>query len=857
MDGNIDESVETLIHKIKHYLITSMGKTLDEATDREFFLVLGWALREEIMINWTATKHTLAKKQVRKAYYLSMEYLPGRLLGNSLTNICHMEVVKHLLNRLNRKLEHMLVMEPEMGIGNGGLGRLASCFLDSLASQHYPAMGYGLRYHYGIFEQQLWAGVQVERPDCWLLHENPWSFRRDAHAHTVQYGGRPIQTITQSGDTTYDIADCDEVRALPYDFPIVGYGTDQDFSVVTLRLWSTKESPRNFQLQRYNSGHLDQAAENTALTDVLYPNDNNEMGKRVRLKQEFLLVCASLKDIVFQHLNIYKTIDNFGDKVRIQINDTHPALVVAELIRILTHRFEVPWGEAMEMARASISYTNHTVLREALEEWNESRLQNLLPRQYKVIERLNAHFLKDVRTKFPGDEKRVQRMSMIEKGQVRMANLAIYGAHSVNGVAALHTEILKNDIFKDFYEMYPERFVNVTNGVTQRRWLLWSNPELAKWITSKIGDSWITHFEEISKLAECASDRASQEEFLKIKQENKHELIKLLKEQAMEHHCQTCEMAENAFLDHNALFDIHIKRVHEYKRQMMNALHVLMLYQEIRDNPNSRIPRLVVFGGKAAPGYELAKNIIRFIYCLSRKICNDPRVNDHLRLAYIENYNVSKAEVIIPAADLSEQISTAGMEASGTGNMKLTMNGALTIGTDDGANVEMREAVTDQWWPFKFGASAEENFKTQAERSYNPNQILSENPRIKQALESLRDHSLVENDVEHEALLTLYKSLTEGYNGSKPDPYLVLSDLEDYYQTHRKVEELYKDPHKWAEYAIHNIAGMGKFSTDTSISNYATKIWNIEPCPPDPKELDCVREEYSEVQLCRIPPASA
>ncbi len=853
MSDILDAQVDVLINKIKHYLITTIGKTLEEATDREFFQSMSWALREEIMINWTATKHTFAKKRVRKAYYLSMEYMPGRLLANSLTNISQLDLICKMLHKLGRKKEQVFLLDPEIGIGNGGLGRLASCFLDSLATQHYPAMGFGLRYQYGIFEQQLWYGVQVERPDCWLLHENPWSFRRDAHAHSVYYGGRPIQTLASNGQTTYDITDYDEVRALPYDLPIVGYGSQEDFPVLTLRLWSTKESPHNFQLQRYNAGHLDQAAENTALTDVLYPNDNNEMGKRIRLKQEFLLVSASIQDIIDQHLTVYQSMDEFGDKVRIQINDTHPALSVAELMRQLTHCYGFKWDHAFEVTQQVISYTNHTVLREALEEWNESRLQNLLPRQYKVIEQLNTHFCNDIRKKFPGDEERVRRMSMIEQGQVKMANLSIYGSHHVNGVAALHTEILKNDIFKDFNELYPDKFINVTNGVTQRRWLLHCNPKLSNWITSHIGDGWITNFDEIKNIAKVASDPSAREEFLKIKHENKTALIDLLKEQSINHHCQECELEENAFLNENALFDIHIKRLHEYKRQLMNALHGLMLYQELKENPSAKIPeRLIVFGGKAAPGYELAKNIIRFIYCLSRKICQDPDIKHRLRMVYVENYNVSKAEVIIPAADLSEQISTAGMEASGTGNMKLSMNGALTIGTDDGANVEMRQHVTDQWWPFKFGASAEANFRMQKERTYSPCKIMEENPRVKRAISALSDHSLVENDVEHEALMTLYRSLTEGYNHSRPDPYFVLNDLQDYYDTQRRVDELFLDQHKWAEYAIHNMAGMGFFSTDNSIRNYADQIWGLTPCPLDKEELDAVRQEFMAVDLCRI-----
>ena len=851
MSSSLEFQAQSVINKIKHYLITTMGRTSDTATNEEFYKAFCLALREEIMINWTASANTLKSEKKRVLYYLSMEYMPGRLLSNNLTNLCALDLVNLVLKNMKRDIHTILLTEPDIGIGNGGLGRLASCFLDSLATIKYPSFGYGMRYQYGIFEQDLWCGVQIERPDCWLLHENPWEFRRDSHAVNVDFCGKTVKTKNSKGEEIYSVVDQEIVRALPYDLPIIGYDTTSNFSVVTLRLWSTKESPHNFQLQRYNAGQLDQAAENTSLTDVLYPNDNNESGKRIRLKQEFLLVSASLQDIIHMHLKKNGSLQDFENQVRIQINDTHPALVIPELVRMLVKNNNNSIDEAWEITKACCSYTNHTVLKEALEEWNENRIQNLLPRQYHIIQLLNQRFCDDIRKKFRFDEERVRRMSFIEKGQIKMANLAIYGSHHVNGVANLHTEILKTSLFKDFYEMYPEKFVNITNGVTQRRWLLSCNPLLADFISKRIGKDWITNFKTIKKLESFAKDHDSQKEFLEIKKTNKKKLLEHLYSFPSIPGCHP--NGSCTFLDVNSLFDVQIKRFHEYKRQLMNALHTLILYQELKENPHARkIKRMVIFSGKAAPGYKAAKDIIRLIYCLSRKIFNDPVVRDLLRIVFIPNYNVSNAEKIIPAADLSEQISTAGMEASGTGNMKLTINGALTIGTDDGANVEMREAITDPYWPFKFGKTATENDHLQKNKLYNPDQIVSQNPRIAKALEALRDHSLAENETEHATLNQIYLSLLEGSFENQADKYFVLNDLEDYYQTQKKVENLYASPHLWAEYCLKNISGMGNFSSDVSIENYAKHIWDIQPLELSKDHLLKIRNEYSELDRCRI-----
>jgi starch phosphorylase len=518
-------------------------------------------------------------------------------------------------------------------------------------------------------------------------------------------------------------------------------------------------------------------------------------------------------------------------------------------------QFDYSFEEALETTTTVCSYTNHTILREALEEWNVTRLESLLPRQYKIIQKLDQKFRNQILQRYPNDFQRENRMAIIDHGQVKMAHLSIFGSHKINGVAKLHSQILQEELFRDFYEMFPHKFLNVTNGVTQRRWLLSANPMLSEFITQRIGAEWVTKFETIEKLRAFASDKTSQDEFIAIKKANKKRFIDSFNYNHSRQGCIQIGMQEVGFEYQKAIFDVQIKRIHEYKRQLMNALHILMIYLEVKESKIPRkIPRLWIFAGKAAPGYELAKNIIRFIYCLSRKIASDPDVNKMMRIVYVENYNVSKAELIIPAADLSEQISTAGMEASGTGNMKLAMNGALTIGTDDGANVEMRESVHNEWWPFLFGSSAKENIEDRATGRYSPQVLCEQNPQIMQVVQTLVNHSLVENDVEQEALESIYRSLMEGVYGRSPDYHFVLKDLIPYYQTQKKVEDLYLNPSKWAEYAIHNMAGMSQFSTDISIKNYADKIWNISPCEIDLGELSRIRKEFSELDKCRIFP---
>lgn len=849
----LDYQSDILAAKAKHYLISTMGRISEEANTEEIYRALSYAIREEIMINWLACQRTREKQNTRMLYYLSMEYLPGRILTNNITNLNANVVVRLVMQKLNRNYHDIINKELDPGLGNGGLGRLASCFLDSLATHDYPAQAYGLRYQYGIFEQQLWDGLQMEAPDCWLLSENPWEFRRDLRKCVVKYCGQTIPSLNIHGDEIFMLQGSEEVWALPYDIPIIGYSPNPKFNVVTLRLWTTKESPSNFQLQRYNAGALDQASENTTLTDVLYPSDNHEVGKRIRLKQEFLLVSASVQDIIHHYLESHDNFRQFAEKVRIQINDTHPSLVIAELIRTLTKRYDIPWKMAVDMAIQVCGYTNHTILSEALEQWDQHLMFYLLPRQFKVIERLNQEFCNNIRAKFPDDEDRVRRMSIIHEGKVRMANLAIFGSHKVNGVAALHTEILKNNVFKDFYELYPDRFVNMTNGVTQRRWLLHCNPDLAKFITKRIGDKWITDFLEIKKLAEFASDPASQEEFLEIKRKNKIRLIEFINHENKIRDASGKVAYPPPILDANSMFDVQVKRIHEYKRQLLNILQVIMVYHDMMSDPeHTRIRRTVIIGGKSAASYDTAKDIIRFISAVARKVSRDPNVDGLLKIVYIENYNVSKAEIIIPATDLSEQISTAGTEASGTGNMKFAMNGALTIGTNDGANIEMREQITNEWWPFSFGHSSEEIDKMRRENSYNPCDVYNTNPKIKRAIDTLRDRTFAKNDEEHQAFSDLYHKLMEMHYGCAPDKYFVLKDLEDYYETQKRVEQLYSEPAKWAEFAIHNIAGMGTFSSDVTIERYSKDIWGLTPCPVSDEIFERVRHEYSLMDVCKV-----
>lgn len=844
----IQRQAETLIGIIKQYLISLFGRVIEEATSDEFYRAFCYAIREQIMINWQATADTWHNANAKMIFYLSIEYLPGRFLNNNLCSLKKQPVVAQVLHKLGRSIDDLIRHENDPGLGNGGLGRLAACFLDSLATLKIPSRGYGLRYQYGFFEQQVWDGNQIEKPDCWLWYENPWEFRRDMRKTVVKFCGTPIKKMSIVDEEVYDLSNNEEVWAMPFDYPILGFSEREDFNVTTLRLWSTKESPRNFELQRFYEGRLDQASENTTLTDVLYPSDVHDMGKRIRLKQEFLLVSASIQDIFRYFFTQNTDIKLFKEKVRIQINDTHPALLIAELMRQLIKHFGMTWKEAWETTQQCVSYTNHTILSEALEVWDQSLFQYLLPRQYRIIERINLDFCSSVRERFPNNEDKVRRMSILENYQVRMAHLAVVGSHKVNGVAALHSNILKTNLFKDFYELWPEKFCNVTNGVTPRRWLMYSNPLLADFISSKIGDTWKEDFSRIQKLADFASDRETQEGFLEVKRQGKAHLLNFLRQEARPRDSTGRFSPPIISADPSFLFDSQAKRIHEYKRQLINALHLIMLYYEILDNPyHERQKRFVIFSGKAAASYAIAKTIIRLIHCISKKVNNDPVVSQYLNVAFIENYNVSRAEIIVPATDLSEQTSTAGMEASGTGNMKFAINGAMTIGTEDGANIEMKQAIGSAWWPFTFGATSEEIEKLKRSDSYRAWDVYRSDQSIKRAVDSLRNRSFVTTDQDHQSLSSLYYNLLEGAGGQKPDRFFVLYDLKNYYDVQKKVEDLYRTPLRWAEYAIHNIAGMGMFSTDRAISQYNAEIWHIPPIPIQESDLKKINDAHASI----------
>ena len=847
MDKNLFESkVDHLVVKVKRNLISHWGKRSDQVSSDLFYEAFSYALREEVMTNWAACFRTYQEKNSRILYYISMEYLPGKILCNTIKSLQIEDIAREAMKRLNRNYDEIMHKEREPGLGNGGLGRLASCFLDSLATLKIPTIGYGLRYQYGTFEQEICYGSQLERPDRWLLHPYPWDFRRDDRAYIVKLGGRTSDLENTRNEKCHNLHDCEEVRAVPYDIPIVGHSAHPDFTVATMRLWSTKESPRNFRLQVFNAGKVDEAAENTLLTDVLYPNDNHDTGKRFRLKQEFLLVSASLQDIYCRHLNCNPDLKNLSDKVCIQINDTHPALLVAEMMRTLIKNHQFSWDEAWQTTTSCISFTNHTVLAEALEEWKISRLQQMLPRQYAIIERINEQFKNSLPEEFH-NPKKFSKLAIIDHEHVRMANLAIYGSTKVNGVAKLHTEILKDKVFKNFHKLYPDKFLNVTNGVTPRRWLIHCNPLLTDFISKRIGKDWQYDFNQINKLHDFANDIETQQDFLNIKKQNKDRCYDYIKKYNDQFRAYDPFVKEMIPLGNDSLYDMHIKRIHEYKRQLLKLVHAIIIYQDLLENPQSRnVKRTLFFGGKAAPGYDKARDLIYVIHVIAKRINQDPKTNSQLRILFVENYNITKAEILIPAADLSEQISLAGKEASGTGNMKLSMNGALTIGTEDGANIEMREAVTDQWWPFRFGATKEEIEGLREKMSYDPQKIYQENPKIKKALDALSDNTFAENDFEKQIIHQLYHYLLEGFN---PDPYFVLHDLEPYYQSQLKVEELYSKPQDWAKFAIHNIASMAPFSSDVSIKNYAEHIWKINAEEMNPEIFKQIKEEFDASNL--------
>ncbi|MGR3177060.1 MAG: glycogen/starch/alpha-glucan phosphorylase [Candidatus Anammoxibacter sp.] len=804
--------------------VTSIKDAVKQKLYLHIYKALALTLRDKIMDNWIATNQEYKKKDAKQLYYLSAEYLTGRFLGNNLINMGIREEVQILLDSLGLNLNEIEDLEMDAGLGNGGLGRLAACFLDSMATMQLPGHGYGLRYDYGIFQQEILDGYQVEHPDQWLQHGNPWEIKREEDAVCVKFGGQVDREDLLNGKSRTNVKNYEVVIAIPFDTPVIGYNNN---TVNTLRLWSTSVPDYNqFDIKAFDRGDYENALKNVlsheglTMVSVLYPNDNHDPGKRLRLKQQYVLVSASMQDIFRTYKRNHKSFDLFHEKVAIQINDTHPALVITEIMRIFVDEEGVDWDKAWEITVKTCGYTNHTVMVEALEQWDAQMMKELAPRNYEIIEVINHDFCVSVMEKFPEDMERVRRMSIIENGKVRMANLAIVGSHSVNGVAELHTQILKNHLLRDFNEMFPDKINNKTNGITQRRWLLKSNPELSGLITGKIGKGWITDLSELKGLGKYADDAAFLNNIIGIKQRNKERL----RDYIYKHNPvkdNNGRIIERININPDSIFDVQAKRLHEYKRQLMNALHILMVYNELKDDPGkSIIPRTFLFAAKSAPGYEQAKAIIKFINIIARVINNDPDIKGMIKIVFLENYNVSLAEILLTAADVSEQISTAGLEASGTGNMKLALNGALTIGTMDGANIEMSKEIGKENM-FIFGMR-EEEIKKAKKKGYNPADIYNKVDCIKRIINQLQEDELTDIPDEREVVHKILEPLVQ------EDKYFILKDLLSYKETQERVSELYKDKIAWARKVVLNIAGMGTFSSDRAIMQYNKDIWNLE-----------------------------
>ncbi len=815
---NIDkkELKGSIIKKVR----SQYGKTLEEAHEFELYNAVSRAAMDFVVEQWYNTKKTYAKKQVKQAYYFSAEFLMGRYLGNNLINLQINDAVKETLDELGVDINKIEDQESDTGLGNGGLGRLAACFLDSMATCKLPGHGYGLRYKYGMFEQKIENGYQVEYPDNWTKYGDPWSIKRMDRVYEVKFGGQIEIHKDEVGKEYFKRVNTEDVLAIAYDVPVVGYGNE---TVNTLRLWEAR-SPEGFDLKLFNDQTYLQASEKAVkaedISRVLYPNDTEKDGKVLRLKQQFFFTSASLQDIVRRYKGTYgNDFSKFADKVAIQLNDTHPVVAIPELMRIFLDYEKLSWDEAWAICQKVFAYTNHTILSEALEKWDISLFQPLLPRIYQIIEEINRRFVMELNEKYPGDWGKIDYMSIIGNGQVRMAWLAIVGSHKVNGVAALHTEILKNSELKDWYNLYPEKFLNKTNGITQRRWLLKSNPELAEMITFLIGDKWTTDLFELKKLEQFIEDDNVLNRLTEIKFNNKVKLAKYIKE--------TTGIEVNP----HSIFDIQVKRLHEYKRQLLNVLNIMDLYNKLKENPFMDIePRTFIFGAKAAAGYRRAKGIIKLINAIAEKINNDPTINGKIKVVFLENYRVSLAEKIFPAADISEQISTASKEASGTGNMKFMLNGALTLGTLDGANVEIVEEAGAEN-EFIFGLKAHEVEELQNNGGYNPFEVIDNVEGLRKVLDQLGDGTYNDN---HKGIFReLQASLLYGADGSRPDVYFLLKDFESYREAQARVDAAYKDRRNWAKKALKNVANAGKFSSDRTIMEYAREIWNIEPTEID------------------------
>ena len=789
-------------------------KTIEEATQEQIFQAVSYSVKDVIIDNWLATQKAYDEQDPKIVYYMSMEFLMGRALGNNLINLCAYGEVKEALEELGFDLNCIEDQEPDPALGNGGLGRLAACFLDSLATLNYAAYGCGIRYHYGMFKQKIENGYQIEVPDNWLKNGYPFELRRPEYAKEVHFGGYVrVEYDPEKGGNKFIHEGYQAVKAIPYDMPITGYDNDV---VNTLRIWDA-EPIVDFELDSFDKGDYKKAVEQENLArnivEVLYPNDNHYAGKELRLKQQYFFVSASLQAAIAKYKKKHGDIHKLYEKVTFQMNDTHPTVAVAELMRILMDEEGLGWDEAWEVTRKSVAYTNHTIMSEALEKWPIELFSRLLPRVYQIIEEINRRFILEIQAKYPGNYEKIKKMAIIYDGQVKMAHLAIAAGYSVNGVARLHTEILKNQELKDFYEMMPEKFNNKTNGITQRRFLLHANPLLADWITEHIGPDWITDLPQLKKLAVYADDEKALQEFMNIKFKNKERLAKYI----LEHN--------GVEVDPHAIFDVQVKRLHEYKRQLLNILHVIYLYNQIKMHPEMEFyPRTFIFGAKASAGYATAKKIIKLINSVADVVNNDASINGKIKVVFIENYRVSNAEWIFAAADVSEQISTASKEASGTGNMKFMLNGAPTLGTMDGANVEIVEEVGAEN-AFIFGLSSDEVINYENNGGYDPNVIYNTDEEIRQVLMQLINGTF-SNDTE--LFRDLYDSLLNTKNTDRADRYFILADFRSYADAQKRVEAAYRDEKGWAKKALLNTACSGKFTSDRTIQEYVDDIWHLD-----------------------------
>ena len=791
-------------------------KTVDEASQQELYQAVSYVVKDAIIDDWIATQKQYEKDDPKIVYYMSMEFLLGRALGNNLINMTAYKEVKEALEEMGLNLNELEDQEPDPALGNGGLGRLAACFLDSLASLGYAAYGCGIRYRYGMFKQKIKDGYQEEKPDNWLKNGNPFELRRPEYAKEVRFGGNiRVEYDDKTGDIRFKQENYESVLAVPYDYPIVGY---DNHIVNTLRIWDA-EPIVDFQLDSFDRGGYHKAVEqqNLAKTivEVLYPNDNHYAGKELRLKQQYFFVSASLQAALTKYKKHHDDIHKLPEKMTIQMNDTHPTVAVAELMRLLLDEEGLGWDEAWEITSKTCAYTNHTIMSEALEKWPIDLFSRLLPRVYQIIQEIDRRFVAQIREMYPGNEEKVAKMQILRDGQVKMAHLAIVAGYSVNGVARLHTEILKKQELRDFYEMMPQKFNNKTNGITQRRFLMHGNPLLADWVTDKLGTKdWITDLSLMSGLKKWVDDEEALKEFMSIKYENKVRLAKYIKEH------------NGIEVDPRSIFDVQVKRLHEYKRQLLNILHVMYLYNEIKEHPEiSFYPRTFIFGAKASAGYIRAKQIIKLINSVADVVNNDRSINGKLKVVFIEDYRVSNAEIIFAAADVSEQISTASKEASGTGNMKFMLNGAPTLGTMDGANVEIVEEVGAEN-AFIFGLSSDEVINYENNGGYNPMDIYNSDADIRRVVNQLVDGTYSQGD--KEMYRDLYNSLLTAQGGSKADTYFILKDFRSYADTQKKVEEAYRDKDRWAKMALLNTASCGKFSSDRTIQEYVDDIWHLD-----------------------------